>query len=1322
MGSSSFNAYEQWLGIPLSEQPPNFYRLLELPLFASDPAVITAAAEKQTARLQSHLDGSRATKCKQVIGQISTVKKRLLDADKKAAYDEQLRAMIPPTLAPEPQPVGAMSEPASAPQPPPVAAPPKPRQARAASPPQTSTPPSEECPEPDETLPPSPSPLSSPESRPEPVPPPAPGESVQHEPAATQTAQPPADDSKVTRQLGVYKLYGKLGSGGMGEVYRAVHTEMDREVAIKVLPPGHLKNERSVARFKREIKAVAKLKHPNIVEAYDAREVDGTRFLVMECVDGMSLATIAKRVGQLPVADACELIRQAAVGLQCAFEHGLVHRDIKPANLMLTPDGRIKLLDLGLARFESDPVDDELTNDGEAMGTADYMAPEQATDSRTVDIRGDIYSLGCALFYLLAGQTMYPSPQYKTPVAKLMGHVQDAPPKLSRLRRGAPKQLETLLGRMLAKDPDKRFSTPAELADALGPLTVEKNLTRLYSKASGKPPVEADQADASTSNGQTSKRTRFVGKSGRRSAITKGAGASRHPRHKVPTMWIAVACLSTTMLVATLAVVAWMMTRDKDTVQPKEVAKVEKDDTEPTPDPVETNTPSEEPEDDDGEEPPADVPPAAKKQFLIVPWPADQADDSSLMIDTRTISTSKAVDPDNSEQLRIEVTTGTFEVQIVRRGFEPYEQTAEVNAGQTVAIVPRWKRLPGLGAIPIGGLDPDDGSSEPGPGLGEFVNNSDPDPEPRPEPPPEPVADPAVQVREEQWLRAMVPVNERTAIWDFAGATAVLETVELDDPALQQRLARRRDDIKRMAAIKAGMIAAIKAAPSLKKSDLMLKGLNGGVSGADDTGIHTMPSSGRMETIAWGDINEKARAKLLQLAVDPSSKDDWIGGGLTAIAADDTLLAERMLAKAKSMGVDIAPYLDSVALAAYAAAADLLERKHYAQSQAAFEELMKAYGDTPWYAEAESLIVARHFKAKRGVYNREAEEIYAKAAALYRKEAFIDLKRLVEQLNDQYPWANLITDDQRSPSFAELELATKEVGVFVTVRIDGRGDYKTIQEALDNTASNSVIEIQDNGPYFEKIVIPRGSDGITLRGGEGNWPVIMSGGPVGTISTLVYIGGRNITLKRLVMLHKDSGGGPCLKIESSAHLQSLVTGGKAEVGPHSDLKSCLLLGGSSLKTPITVQDAILCGGNGLEGTHRGAVSNTVLHNPGNSSGGGAPVDFQFCTLNVKLQLHPESVVTNSILGSVQAGKPGTRFEFCNVTSGKWIDAAKPGRNCFSAPAQYVDPKNRDYRLKPTSPCRGRASDGGDLGVRYTPEMVEILHVALQLKHAKLISF
>jgi hypothetical protein len=255
----------------------------------------------------------------------------------------------------------------------------------------------------------------------------------------------------------------------MGVVYEAVQTLMDRRVAIKVINPSILAHPTALPRFQAEVKAAAKLDHPNIVRAYDADQVGDLHLLVMEYVDGISLAARVGEKGPLPVVHACHYIRQAALGLEHAFERGMVHRDIKPGNLMRTPSGQVKILDFGLARLrETEAESRGLTASGAFMGTPEYVAPEQAQDARKADIRSDIYSLGCTLYYLLTGRPPF---EEETAVQMIIAHIERQPPPLDKLRPDVPKELATVLANMLEKKPSKRYQTPSDVAKALLPFT-----------------------------------------------------------------------------------------------------------------------------------------------------------------------------------------------------------------------------------------------------------------------------------------------------------------------------------------------------------------------------------------------------------------------------------------------------------------------------------------------------------------------------------------------------------------------------------------------------------------------------------------------------------------------------------------------------------------------------------------------------------------------------------------------------------------------------------------------------------------------------------
>jgi WD40 repeat protein len=263
-----------------------------------------------------------------------------------------------------------------------------------------------------------------------------------------------------------YEILGELGRGGMGVVYKARHLHLNRLVALKFINPNRFPNPDAVRRFHREAQAAARLSHPNVVTVYDAGQHEATHYLSLEYVEGASLAKLVLELGPLPPAVACEYIRQAAEGLHHAFQRRMVHRDLKPQNLMRTPDGRIKILDFGLARWVSDTETDEsLTDSGVVMGTPDYMAPEQVRDAHRADIRADIYSLGCTLYHLLTGRPPFHA---AAGTGKLAAHLEQVPQPLD-LAGPTPAGLAQVVGRMIAKSPGQRYQTPAEVARTLAP-------------------------------------------------------------------------------------------------------------------------------------------------------------------------------------------------------------------------------------------------------------------------------------------------------------------------------------------------------------------------------------------------------------------------------------------------------------------------------------------------------------------------------------------------------------------------------------------------------------------------------------------------------------------------------------------------------------------------------------------------------------------------------------------------------------------------------------------------------------------------------------
>ncbi len=341
-----------------------------------------------------------------------------------------------------------------------------------------------------------------------------------------------------------YVLLEKLGKGGMGVVFKAQHSRLKKIVAIKVLLERRTSDPNAIARFQREMEAVGQLRHPHVVEAYDAGDAEGTHYLVIEYVAGMDVSTVIRSIcgsglgsqresefdtGITPThgsqshdtldsappasdplsasdvlatqptqkaaptissADACEIIRQAALGLQHAHERGLIHRDVKPSNLLLSTEGVVKVLDLGLARLQTEHINSALTSFGMVMGTIDYISPEQVLNSHQVDARTDLYSLGCTMYHLLAGHPPYHGSEYSSAYQKMKAHEIATPPAIP--RQDIPSGVLAILDKLLRKQPAERFASAGEVSAALAPFTAGCDLIRLLDVANGAEPIASN--------------------------------------------------------------------------------------------------------------------------------------------------------------------------------------------------------------------------------------------------------------------------------------------------------------------------------------------------------------------------------------------------------------------------------------------------------------------------------------------------------------------------------------------------------------------------------------------------------------------------------------------------------------------------------------------------------------------------------------------------------------------------------------------------------------------------------------------------------------
>lgn len=302
-------------------------------------------------------------------------------------------------------------------------------------------------------------------------------ESAQMEQFPTATSIPPLP----IEQIRDYRLLSRIGIGGMGEIYRAEHMRLGKLVALKLMRQERLFDPAAVARFEREIKVIGRLDHPNIVRAFDAGEEGGYQFLVMELVEGITLDKLIRRIGALRICDACALVVSALNGMQYAHERNLVHRDIKPSNLILTLGGDVKILDFGIAALMDDLGSNGLTKSSDTLGTIDYVAPEQVQNASSVDIRADIFSLGCTLFKLILNRT--PFDDKEQPIVRLLARLTEKARDPREFRPEIPAGLAEVIAKALATSPDDRYRDPQELLKALKPFVEKAKLTVLVGQA-----------------------------------------------------------------------------------------------------------------------------------------------------------------------------------------------------------------------------------------------------------------------------------------------------------------------------------------------------------------------------------------------------------------------------------------------------------------------------------------------------------------------------------------------------------------------------------------------------------------------------------------------------------------------------------------------------------------------------------------------------------------------------------------------------------------------------------------------------------------------
>jgi serine/threonine protein kinase len=1135
--------------------------------------------------------------------------------------------------------------------------------------------------------------------------------------------------------LGEYVLLDILGKGGMGIVFRARHRLMDRIVALKTLPAAKIKED-SVQRFYREVKAAARLSHPNIVTAFDAGEQGGTHYLVMEYVIGRDLSAIVKEKGPLSLREAIDYTQQTARGLEYAHKHGVVHRDVKPSNLLLDREGVVKILDMGLARLSETLVHAaeaaELTGTGQIMGTVDYMSPEQAADVRLANHLSDIYSLGCTLFYFLARRPAYTGENI---VQRILAHRESPIPSVMVNRPDCPPALDALIQQMLAKNPEARPQSMTEVLVGLEncmanpgdapPAVVRPPAESAPSQSSWledlvsdeAPPTDDSQIHEATLDSQNVLHPTSHGSSGggsitRHSKIRRKTGTKKSRRDPAGGMswrWLVAPMLAILAAAALLFTPAgrnlWKSPSDAAGDMTSEPGK-----------------PSASPAPEDGKGGNSAKPAPGPRSAWEDAWSqtktrADrlEADRSyAKAIHEYTLLLGRFKDPpaqqrchDAIRRIESEADAAYADVERIARNHLRLRQFAQGRAALQNALakygwVPAANRAKKL-------LERFDEAEKPSP--------------PQPEKHPQPADHAATSTISPELLRqreldaqyadALGGIERAVTDWDFRGAAREADKQHFDSPELTVRLRRRREEIGQMANMEDRIIAVVNQAnPPLQKIDLGLKGFNGEITKADAGGITATLANDRRETLPWAEVGPKSLEKLLSRAVHGENAGDWLAAGLLMLNAHDAPAAQSCFEKARSLGADTADYRGLLAARDFAAVRELLAKHDYIQSDALLTALKAKFEQLPWFAANKLELDFAAKETQRGLREKDAVALYDQAAGLFRAGSLLELKPIVERLRAQYADSAVATDLQRKPSLAELEEAVAGVGPLLRVRKDGQGDSKTIQEAIDKAPRNAVIQIEEIGPWNELIVVPAAKEGLTICGKKGILPVITTAGAQNGYTENLLVHAAQLSLERLVIARDDSGGplGTAITAPKTAlSLRGSIVHGHVHAG-RLDARQSVFAAAVRSQGNIDAKDSVFFG---LVGSQTSCTLQNVLV-CGNANC-RSDSSLRHCTITGVLQLSGK--VTDSIVSAISADSEGQTIEYCNVYGANpYLQKAAAGKGCFSKRPLFADIKEFDFKLQSESPCRKAAADGSDLGFAPPPDGQALLRTAADLRN------
>ena len=579
---------------------------------------------------------------------------------------------------------------------------------------------------------------------------------------------------------------------------------------------------------------------------------------------------------------------------------------------------------------------------------------------------------------------------------------------------------------------------------------------------------------------------------------------------------------------------------------------------------------------------------------------------------------------------------------------------------------------------------------------------------------------PESSLDESRYIAAMKPIEDKAVAWDFTGADQESQAIRFDEISWQKRLEARRNEIRRMEALKRRAIEKlVQAKPPLKKSDLQIRGIGGTIVDAGPAGITTKTLQGKTERLYWKNLGTEATAKLMELAVDPKSAEDLATAALLTLASGDEPGAERFFKRAREAGADVSDELGGIASNELAAARALFAADEYEETLSSLERIKKRRADLPWYEENRDAIDALTESAAQARDEAAAEKIYTQAVALLKEKRLFDLRDAIQQLEADYGHCPSVMDSTRSPLFADLKKTVADLGARLTVRADGEGMFRSIQAAIDAAGPDSLIEIQDSAIYDEALLISEGKLRLTIRGSAGCWPVVTCSNATEREVTPVKVHSNGITISHMLFVRPRTAANTTYWIFL--------------LGPHIRLRDCLVCNVGDPEADLAVML-----GQGWGKQDEAAIANCVL------LGGvhGDPLGlvrslenclilgryradsatFQKLTVRDRFETRGPVGIEDTVLGEVKAtGKFDRRIANSITSSIVALDNTLLDKPQV-AKIQFRDPANLDFRLVPGSPGAGMAADGGDIGCRYTPEMLEMCRIALELRARGMIKF